>query len=74
MTQVEMVAGLRSFGITLTVADVERFMHDMDSIDLDTFIQLITKEPPTDMDMDMESWWWILPLPVAICLACDCCW
>ena len=50
MTQVEMLAGLKPFGLTLTAADVDGLMNDVDNIDFDTFIQLITKGLATDAE------------------------
>ena len=47
MTQVEVLSVLKSFGLTLTAADVDEFMNNMDNIDFDTFLQ-ITSIQPTD--------------------------
>merc|ERR1719312_1976174 len=51
VTKVEMLAGLKSFGITLTAADVDDLMKDMETVDFDTFIQLLIDCLATDSEM-----------------------
>merc|ERR1719481_465301 len=47
VTQVEVLSVLKSFGLTLTAADVDEFLYNLDNIDFDTFLQ-ITRVQPTD--------------------------
>merc|ERR1711862_58886 len=52
VTKVEMLDGLnKSFGLNLTAADVDDLMKDMDTVDFDTFIQLLIDCLATDSEM-----------------------
>ena len=47
-----MLAGLnKSFGLNLTAADVDDLMKDMETVDFDTFIQLLIDCLATDSEM-----------------------
>ena len=46
-----MLAGLKSFGLNLTAADVDDLMKDMETIDFDTFIQLLIDCLATNAEM-----------------------